>query len=164
MNIWFFVLLLLAFALVIGPISMLKPSPAQKRKEQLRLYAAKFGLRFSMRQLPKLKTEIERSQPMPVYYLPPQDKSRAIPEWILVRTSYEHEGNFYREWDWQTDVRPAENICALLKNYLPQLPASVSAISQGGLGTCVFWTEKEGAETLDLLAKILTEIHQVGDM
>lgn len=164
MNIWFFVLLLLAFAMVIGPISMLRPSPAQKRKEQLRLYATKFGLRFSMRQLPKLKTDIEQSLPMPVYYLPPKDKSRAIPEWILARTSYEHEGNFYREWDWQSDVRPPESICALLKTYLPQLPATVPAISQGGLGTCVFWSEKEGVETLDLLIKILAEIHQMSDM
>jgi len=160
MNIWFFVILLIACAMVIGPISMLRPSPAQKRKEQLRLHAGKSGLRFSMRQLPKLKTDIDRAPPMPVYFIAPKDKSRAIPEWILARTSYEHEGNFYREWHWQTDVRPEAEVCELLKYYLPQLPSSVAAITQSGLGTCVFWSEREGVETLDLLIKIVTEIDQ----
>jgi hypothetical protein len=162
MNIWFFIILIVAIAIVVGPISMLRPNPAQRRKEQLRLHASTLGVRFSMRQLPLLKTDIEQSPPMPVYYIPPKDKSRAIPEWILVRTSYEHEGNFYREWDWQNDARPDATVCDLLKRYLPELPASVPAISQGNLGTCVFWSENEGMETLDQLVKILTDIHQQG--
>lgn len=160
MNIWFFIIVIIAFAMVIGPISMLRPNPAQRRKEALRLHASKLGLRFSMRQLPLLKTDMDQSPAMPVYYLPPKDKSRAVPEWILVRTSYEHEGNFYREWDWQSSVRPDANVCDLLKRYLPELPTSVPAISQGNLGTCVFWSEKEGVETLDLLIKMLNDIHQ----
>lgn len=160
MNIWFFIIVIIAFAMVIGPISMLRPNPAQRRKEALRLHGSKLGLRFSMRQLPLLKTDMDQSPAMPVYYLPPKDKSRAVPEWILVRTSYEHEGNFYREWDWQSSVRPDANVCDLLKCYLPELPTSVPAISQGNLGTCVFWSEKEGVETLDLLIKMLNDIHQ----
>lgn len=162
MNIWFFIILIVAFAIIVGPISMLRPNPAQRRKEQLRSHASKAGVRFSMRQLPLLKTDMDQLPPMSVYYLPPKDKSCAIPEWILVRTSYEHEGNFYREWDWQSDVRPQADICNLLKRYLPQLPASIPAISQGNLGTCVFWSEKEGVETLDLIIKILNEIYQSG--
>lgn len=160
MNIWFFVILIVACAIVLGPIAMLRPSPAQRRRENLRLHASKMGVRFSMRQLPLLKTDMEKPTPTPVYYLPPQDKSRAIPEWILVRTRYEHEANFYHEWDWQSDVRPTTAVCACLKRYLPQLPASISAVSQGGLGTCMFWSEKEGVATLELIIKILTDVHE----
>ena len=58
MSIWFFIILILAFAIVLGPISMLRPNPAQKRKEQLRLHASKQGVRFSIRRLPALKTDI----------------------------------------------------------------------------------------------------------
>jgi hypothetical protein len=160
MSIWFFIILIVACAMVLGPISMLRPNPAQQRKEQLRLYASKKGLRFSMRRLPALKTDMDQPMAMPVYYLPPQPKTTEAPEWILMHTSYAHEGNFYSEWDWQSDAHPGDATCTLLKTYLPQLPASVSAISHGGLGICVFWTEKEGVETLDLLIEMLTKLHQ----
>jgi hypothetical protein len=164
MSIWFFIILIVACAMVLGPISMLRPNPAQQRKEQLRLYASKKGLRFSMRRLPALKTDMDQPMAMPVYYLPPQPKATEAQEWILMRTSYAHEGNFYSEWDWQSDARPGDATCTLLKTYLPKLPASVSAISHGGLGICVFWAEKEGIETLDLLIEMLTKLHQTDRM
>jgi len=160
MNIWFFIILIVAAAIVIGPISMLRPSPTQRRKEALRLYASNKGLRFSMRMLPALKTDTEQPASMPVYYLPPKNKSNDVAEWILMRTSYVHEGNFYQEWDWQTNVQPSAAVCDALKAYLPQLPVSVPAISHGNMGTCVFWSEKEGDETLDLLIDMLTKLHQ----
>lgn len=160
MNIWFFIILVVAMAMVIGPISMLRPSPAQQRKEKLRLHASKQGLRFSMRRLPKLNTDIEEPAAAPVYYLPSQSKNGVIPEWILMRTDYAHEGNFYQEWDWHGSVRPAEPVVAILKEYLPKLPASVSAISEGNLGICVFWSEKEGEETLDLLIGMLNALRE----
>ncbi|HSC67975.1 MAG TPA: hypothetical protein VLC79_09805 [Cellvibrio sp.] len=163
MNIWFFIILLIAMAMVIGPISMLRPSPAQKRKEKLRLYASEHGLRFSMRRLPKLNTDIEEPAPAPVYYLPSQSKISAVSEWMLIRTGYVHDGNFHQEWDWQGSVRPADSICSILKEYLPKLPASVSAVSEGNLGVCVFWSEKEGEETLDLLISMLNALRQAGD-
>lgn len=160
MNIWFFIILILAFAMVIGPIAMLRPNPAQQRKEQLRLHASKRGVRFSMRRLPVLKTDVDQPATMPVYYLPPPPKVREVPEWILMRTTYAHEGNFYQEWDWQTDVRPSDATCSLLRTYLPQLPASVSAISGGNSGISVFWLEKEGVEILDLLIEMLAKLHE----
>lgn len=161
MSIWFFIILIVACAMVLGPISMLKPSAAQQRKEQLRLHASKKGLRFSLRRLPALKTDMDQPATMPVYYLPPQPKALEAPEWILMRTKYAHESNFYSEWDWQTAVRPSDATRALLKTYLPQLPESVPAISHGGLGICVFWSEKEGMETLELLMDMLSKLHQI---
>jgi hypothetical protein len=160
MNIWFFVIVLVALAMVIGPISMLRPSPAQRRREQLRLYAANQGLRMSMRRLPALKTDMDQAELTPVYYLPPSVKTLATVEWILRRTSYAHEGNFYQEWDWQGNQRPPETVMSLLKEYLPKLPLSASAITHENMGTCVFWSEKEGVETLDLLIEMLTRLHQ----
>lgn len=159
MNIWFFVALILVIAIILGPISMLRPSPGQKRKEALRLYASKEGVRFSMRRLPALKTDINQAASIPVYYLPPP-KIQDIPEWILMRTHYQHEGNFYLEWDWQSDVRPNEAATNLLKTYLPQLPESVRAISHGSLGLCVFWQEKEDLEMLNLLIEMLKTLNQ----
>lgn len=158
MNVWFFVILIIAVAIVLGPISMLKPSPAQKRKEALRLMASERGVRFSMRRLPALKTDMDQPAVFPVYSLPPQPAMQAAADWMLVRTRYEHEGNFFREWDWQTDVRPTQRVCDLLLEFLPKLPASVPAIVQGRSGTCVFWSELEDQDTLGLLLELLVKL------
>lgn len=159
MNIWFFIIVIVALAMVIGPITMLRPSPAQKRREELRMHAASQGLRFSMRRLPALKTDMDKTAAaVPAYYLPPRAKLATTTDWILMRTSYAHEGNFYQEWNWQCDQRPGSAVTALLKEYLPKLPLSVSAVTHENLGTCVFWTEKEGVETLDLLIEMLKSL------
>lgn len=164
MNIWFFIIVIVAIALVVGPISMLRPNPTQKRKEGLRLHAASQGVRFSMRRLPELKTDTDQAALMPVYYLAPQAQSRAATVWLLMRTSYAHEGNFYQEWDWHGAQRPSEAVTDLLKKYLPKLPSSVFAITNESLGTCVFWSEKEGEETLDMLIEMLNNLHQTANL
>lgn len=158
MNIWFFVILILAIGLVLGPIAMLKPKPAQQRREALRLHAARQGIRFGIRKPPTLKTAMEPPTASAVYYLAPTPQIQVMPTWILVRTHYEHEGNFYRDWDWYDEQRPTENVGAVLRKYLPGLPESVTVISQGEAGTCVFWSEKEGTEVLDLQIEMLKEL------
>ena len=155
MNIWFFVILLVAIALVIGPVSMLRPRPAQRRKEALRLHATKQGVRFGLRKQPKLKTDMEEPEPAPVYYLAPTSQILVKPGWILMRTSYEHDGNFYGAWDWHGEYRPNETIQELLRNHVPELPESVTLISQGEAGTCIFWAEKEDKDVLDRLITLL---------
>jgi hypothetical protein len=163
MDIWFFVILVIAMALVLGPVSMLRPKPAQKRRENLRLYASQKGVRFTLQRPPRLATDMEQPIPMSVYYLPPVDKAQVEKEWILMRTHYEHEKNFYQEWDWQSPAQPNEQIRQYLKEYLPTLPASVIAITQGKLGTCVFWSEREDKEQLDLLVEMMEKIRSLND-
>lgn len=158
MNIWFLVILIFAIALIIGPIAMMRPKPAQRRKEALRMHAAKHGVRFGMRSPPKLKTAMEEPSPSPVYYLAPTAALQSQPNWMLVRTDYEHEGNFYNTWDWHGSQRPGPSIIALLRDWLPRLPTSVTVISQGDAGTYVYWSEKEGIELLDTLIKLIREL------
>lgn len=161
MNLWFVVILIIAIAVVLGPISMLRPSPAQKRKEALRLNASHQGVRFSMRRVPALKTDLDQPPVVPVYFLPPSSSIQAAPDWMLVRTHYEHEGNFYKEWDWQNEVRPGREISELLLSYLPELPSSIPAIIQGRSGTCIFWSEQEGHEVLQLIIELLLKLDQL---
>lgn len=158
MNIWFFVILILVISLILGPIAMLRPNPAQKRKEALRQYAADKGLRFTLRKLPKLKTDMEEPDVSPVYYLAPTPQMQALPTWILVRTHYEHEGNFYREWDWHGEHRPTGLVNEKLRIYLPELPGSVAAIAQGDAGTSALWNERGSKDVVDLLARMLNDL------
>ena len=163
MDIWFFIILLVAIGLIVGPISMLRPKPAQRRKEALRTQAAKEGFRFGIRTPPKLKTAIDEPVALPVYYLAPTVKMQAMPTWMLIRTDYEHDGNFYRDWDWHGTQRPSSDVCNILRTYLPDLPASVAVISQGEGGTCVYWNEQEGPELLDVLLNMLKELQAIAD-
>lgn len=161
MNVWFFVLLIFIFALVLGPVAMLRPKPGQKRREQLRLQASSQGVRFGMRRLPARKTDMEAPPVSPVYFLPPPSALQSMADWVLMRTDYEHEGNFYKEWDWQGDARPAAAISETLKCLLPELPLSISVIIQGKSGTCIFWRETEGEETLMKVIEILRSLDKL---
>ncbi len=163
MNLWFFVLLIVAVALVLGPISMLRPNPAQKRKEQLRLQASAQGIRFGMRRLPARKTDMEQPPVLPVYFLPPSPQMQLAEDWVLMRTDYEHESNFYHEWDWQGVVRPTDTVSNALKTLLPELPLSIPAIVQGKSGTCIFWRETEGEEVLMMLIQHLRRLSQLAN-
>lgn len=159
MNLWFFILLIVAIGLVLGPISMLRPNPAQKRKERLRMQASAQGVRFGMRRLPERKTDMEQPPVLPVYYLPPSNAMQLVDDWVLIRTDYEHEGNFYREWDWQGNARPIEQVGEQLTSVLSKLPLSVPAIVQGKSGTCIFWRETEGEEVLTALIAVLRHLN-----
>ncbi len=98
---WLIIILIVTVALILGPLAMLKPNPAQKRREDMRMQAHQLGLRFMMHALPKLSTDMEAPTPMPVYYLPPKTLGEDPRDWTLMRTAYEHDGNVYRDWDWQ---------------------------------------------------------------
>jgi hypothetical protein len=158
MNLWFFVLLVVTIALVLGPISMLRPNPAQKRKEQLRMQASAQGIRFGMRRLPARKTDMEQPPVLPVYFLPPPTTMQSMDDWVLMRTEYEHEGNFYKEWDWQGNARPIPQVSEQLASILSTLPHSVPAIAQGKSGTCIFWRETEGEEVLIAVIAVLRNL------
>lgn len=160
MNLSLILIIIITLALIIGPVAMLYPKPEQRRRDQLRIKAREAGLRFTLRKLPPLKTDMEPPRAMTCYYLPPlQQKPLPEPEqWTLMRTAYVHEGNFYRDWDWVGDYRPAPGIVALLQQQVPLLPESVKALDYGSAGITVFWSEKEGMALLDHLVSLLKSI------
>ncbi len=53
MNITLIIILVLIFGLILGPIMMLRPNPAQRRVEFLRSSARKKGIHFSLRKVPQ---------------------------------------------------------------------------------------------------------------
>jgi hypothetical protein len=139
---------------------MLKPHPAQQKKEQLRMQAHASGLRFTMRSLPKLATDMEAPLLSSVYYLPPKTLPENVRDWMLRRTAYAHEGNFYQDWDWQGDGRANHTAQTILKVYLPQAPAGLKAITAGNDGVSIYWDEKNGEELLPDLVKLMEAVAQ----
>jgi len=113
----------------------------------MRLLARSKGALYSLRRLPPLKTDMEQSAAVPVYTIAPSEQMMTKDEWILRRTNYSHDVNFFKEWDWANENRPPASVQDFLLKRLVHLPASVVGFSAGHTGTAVFWTE-EGDEQL----------------
>ena len=151
---WFIVIMIVVVALVVGPMMMMRPSPAQKNKENLRATAFAKGIRISVKNLPQLTTDIEKPAPVPVYFFAPTDH-HLDDDWFLLRTSYAHDLHFLQWWEWQGDLRPTTAEQAALEAYLPSLPDSVRAVSMGSKGVCVYWQEQGGDPVLQQIIKLL---------
>lgn len=159
MSISLIIIFIVIVSLVLGPIMMMRPNPAQKIKENMRMRARAKGVHYAMRNLPRQADELEQPAAIPVYFIPPT-KTQDSAGWMLVRTHYEHEMHFLGWWAWRGDVRPNSAELAILKQHLKRLPESVRALSAGGNGVCVYWEEMGGELVLDQLLELLEALKQ----
>jgi hypothetical protein len=159
MSITLIIILIVAASLVMGPIMMMRPNPAQKNKENMRLRARAKGVHYAMRNLPRQADEQEQPAAIPVYFIPPT-KTQVSAGWMLARTHYEHGMHFLGWWAWQSDMRPTTTELAVLEARLKELPESVRALSAGGNGVCVYWEEKGGELVLERLIEFLEALKQ----
>jgi hypothetical protein len=157
MHIGLIIILIIALALVVGPVMMMRPNPAQKNKENLRSIARAKGVHYSMRNIPRQADEQEQRLPLPVYFFPPT-KTQTATGWMLVRANYEHDINFLGWWAWQGERRATAAEVEVLKACLPTLPESIHAVSAGGEGVCVYWEEKGGERILQRVLSLLESL------
>lgn len=152
MNWFFFLLLFLVFAMIVGPILLIKPSPRQQRIAQLRTKAGSLGLRVSLQN--------HAGQSIAVYEKPwPRNEQQRYggQEWSLERQSYQHEIHFNEWWAWKGNKPRADAVLAILQEKLTELPKGVMAIEANGLGLRCYWSEQGTEETLKQLAGWLTD-------
>jgi hypothetical protein len=159
MSIGLIVVLIIAFSLVVGPMMMMRPNPAQKLKEHMRSLARAKGVHYSLRNIPRQADEIEPSAATPVYFFPPL-KTQDTAGWMLIRANYEHEINFLGTWAWHGDARANAAEQAILNAQLPALPDSVRAVSAAGQGVSVYWNEIGGEEVLQQVLGLLESLKQ----
>jgi hypothetical protein len=159
MSIALIVILIITVSLVLGPLAMMRPDPVQKNKEKLRMLARASGVHYSIRNLPKQADEQAAPEPSPVYFSPPSE-TQNTPSWMLVRTSYEHQIHFLGWWAWQGESRATATELAVLTDHLQDLPDSVRAISAGGKGACVYWSEKGGEPVLLQILSLISALKQ----
>jgi hypothetical protein len=159
---WLAIIMLLSMALVVGPMMMLRPDPSQKNKERMRAIAYAKGIRFSIKKLPQQASELEPPAPIAVYFFAPSNRCGDT-DWLLIRSSYEHDIHFLGTWEWQKQWRATPEEQRILAEYLPQLPESVRAVSSGSQGVCVYWPEKGGDVVLELVIALLEELKREHD-
>lgn len=157
MSIGLIVVLIVAIGLVLGPVMMLRPNPAQKRKENMRLRARAEGIHYSVRNLPQQADEQEKPAPIAVYFLPPAG-AQSSGGWMLQRTRYQHDIHFLGWWAWHGENRASGAEQAVLREQLEALPQGVRAVSIGAEGIAVYWDEKGGDEVLQQVQRLLKSL------
>jgi len=153
------VFVLLAIALIVGPIMMMQPNSRQRKEIALRDRALKLGMRVHI--LP-LKVGKE-TRHIPAYCLPWKTDRADHKHWLLQRRSFEHDLHFSQRWDWVDGAEAGKNWHEGLQNLLPKMPDSVLAVSNGPQGVCIYWTEKGEASLLDTFAYCLKSLAEIGE-
>ncbi len=151
------IILLVVIGFVLGPIMMLRPNPAQKRRERWRTIARARGVHFSMRKLPQQADETEAPDAIPVYFFAPKNPGLGD-NWLLLRTNYQHDLHLLGWWGWQGEVRPGAAELAVLEAQLPRLPASVKALGSGRQGASIYWRETGTEEDLIQILNVLEKL------
>lgn len=149
------IVVLLVVAMIVGPLAMMRPTPAQKRRDSLRLAARELGLGVGFKRLPARATDTAEPESVPVYSLQVKGGSH----WLLVRSDYAHEMHLL-QW-WQPVGAPApEAVTAYLREFLPKLPSDVAALGGQSSQLQVFWKERGDAEVVASIAEFLRGLAQ----
>jgi len=145
------VFVLLAIALVVGPIMMMQPNSRQRKEIACRERAATLGLKVHLLPMP----EAGGSRPVPAYCLPWKSDRADLSAWILVRSGFEHELHFQGLWQWAAGSPAAEYWHPAIRQALEQLPDSVLALGNGPQGLSIFWNETGDLAQLDTFLTVL---------
>lgn len=148
-------IILLAAALMLGPVLMLRPSPRTQQVAQLRSRAAALGLGVQLTSLPNHPDThlVAYCRPWPSYIKNAQKRP-----WKLIKHNYSHDIHCADHWDWQGEDRPSPAHIQHIKDLLPQLPESILALEATPAGVACYWTEVGGMKTLQHLAHWLDDL------
>ncbi|MDO6747291.1 hypothetical protein [Gilvimarinus sp. 1_MG-2023] len=153
MNIVVVIILVLVAAMVIGPVAMLRPSPGQKRRDNLRARARQNGLSVNLRLPPRASTDLEAPSHTPVYSL----ISKGHCNWFLLRTRYAHQAHLNDWWQFVAN-KPSTAVETFLVQNLDRLPKGVIGVGSQGSELVVFWREIGELEAVDTIGEFLQQL------
>ncbi len=147
------IVICLVFAMMLGPLMLMRPSPYQQKLAVLRNKAASAGLRVQLQSF--------KGQSLAVYQKPwPSDGSRAwrSHEWMLELKGYAHDIHFLGCWDWLGEPSPAEQSATCIQRAVQSLPSGVVYLSATKLGVSVYWNEAGGEAALQTIERLLSQL------
>lgn len=153
-------LIIIVMSLILGPMMMMRPSPAQKKRERWHGLASAKGIRFTLRQLPQQATEQEKPVATSVYFFPPDD-NQPRQDWGLIRATYAHELHFLNWWVWQGQNKASFREMLFLETALSSAPEGVRGLSCGAQGICIYWDEKGGDNEFEWVVNTLVSLQQL---
>jgi len=156
MNLWPIILILLAIAMVAGPIMMFKPSNRDRRLSELRQAAAQNGLHVRMTTIPC--NGAPRS--VAIYSMPldkiEEDKGESRVQWALLKGDLSHDVHFDNRWNWKNNEKMApkhyhDGLLQLIRSFDPSIMGV--EVTYDSIG--VYWTEQK--LTFDQVQALLKE-------
>jgi len=161
-DIFPFLIIAVAIALVLGPVMLMRPSQRQQRQLKLRNCATRMGLRVHMMPLPSLGAGSQQgpSSPCATYCLawPPEQADTS--GWLLLKGKMEHEIHFHGVWVWATNQAAEEHWHPLLRAVLNAIPNGVLGLGNGPQGLSVYWNEVGDENDVKVLADLLKVLQQ----
>ncbi len=141
-NTMVWILIVLAIAMVVGPVFMIQPSKRQRKTAKLRAHAASLGM------MVKLASSDKPALTGAFYTLPIKSKKKTTSSWCLIEGNFAHDIHFFNKWDWQGKEQAAPGLADAIKTIIENFPDSISAFGINNMGIYVLWDEKcsEGDE------------------
>jgi len=134
---------ILALAMIVGPIMMMKPSGRQTQLATMRQKALMLGMQTSLVPVPKPLSGATHAPMIAVYYKRWESFKWSDDTALLLRLGFEHDIHFSGPWDWAenhtADITADEEMHKLLKS----LPSSVLGVEFGPLGVGLYWLESK---------------------
>ncbi|GAA6152646.1 hypothetical protein [Pseudoteredinibacter isoporae] len=137
------VFVILAVAMVLGPVMLMKPSGRQRQLARLRQQALEAGVQSRISSVPKDIASYTAAPTIAVYQKRWQGmRFTEMETSLLYRTRFSHDIHFHGVWDWQEGAAIPGRPDEALKALLDRLPDSVLAVEISTLGVGLFWLEK----------------------
>ena len=150
-------IIFIAVAMVLAPITLMMPSPAQKKQAILRERARERGLMVNIVDLPqshRQKVRQEAAQQGVSYTLRiARKKGQTRPLWF-----------FWREEPLDEPAAgkiPPDAIFEELKVLREDMPADIVGLESTEAGYCVYWRERGSTDTVDYIAGLLSKVREL---
>lgn len=131
----------LAVAMIVGPIMMMKPSGRQTQLAAMRQEALMQGMQTSLVAVPKALQGATHAPMIAVYYKRWEGFKWNGDTALLLRLGFEHDIHFSGPWDWAENHRAEITSDEMMRELLKSLPSSVLGIEFGPLGVGLYWLE-----------------------
>ena len=141
-------------SLVIGPVMLMQPTPAQRREAGLRNKALEQGLRVQLLPLPT--GMVNRTSQTGVCYSLTWPSVKSMPlTWGLMRKNFEHDLHVFGVWDWY--IKPDNEELVDLLSRLSKVPDKVYAITCSPQNLGCYWSEMGQDDDVEDIASWLNE-------
>ncbi len=143
------IFIVMAVALAVGPIMMMRPTKSQQKLSNLRTQALNSGIRVSVTVWPeRFKLSTNR---LMRYNLPWQVQKPPLAPVLLIKRNFEHKLHLLDIWDWADGGGTGANAFEQLMLDCPILE-DVSAVGCSPAGVFVDWNERKSADLAEIQA------------
>ena len=163
MSVWLMLFIILAIAMLVGPIMIMQPSARDQRLAKCRQRAAALGLQVKAI---KVGEQYLMSYRLPVPVVLGEEvaamDAKDLPCWQLMKQPYAHELHFYGKWQLQSKASAIpQHYQDQLRVFIDTLPEDVVGLEVNPDAIGLVWLESPGSITVEQIRDHLKELHRL---